>query len=125
MQKAMTADGDMIRADSVTSQVLSGLMLLFEGLVIGLGMTLMLSLSGQKRAQIVLSPLMGIAAFILLKVTNLGDVSWMTEAIALSLLGVVFMRSNRGGAHRAPAGRAPAAPVRTAAASSEDYSDDF
>lgn len=92
-------DGDMVRADTVSSMVLADLMLLLEGIVIGCGLWLLLSRTGQKRFQIILSPLMGIAAAILLKHVFLGRVTWIIEGLSLSLFGLVFMcRNNLSGA---------------------------
>ncbi len=88
-------DGDMIRSDTASANILTGIMLLLEGLVIGFGLMLLLSLRGQKRFQVILSPLMAGLAYLVLKVLPLDSVDqWIREGIAFSLLGLVFMTRN-------------------------------
>lgn len=105
--KAITrTESDMVRADTASATVLTGVMLLLEGLVIGLGLMLLLSVSGQKRIQVILSPLLAVAAFLVLKVLPIGDnvPQWVVEGAAFSLLGIVFMNRNSGfGAKRGAA----------------------
>ena len=117
LQTFVRADGDMVRADTASARVLCGLMLALEGIAIGLGMTLLLSVHGQKRFQAVLSPALGILAFLLLKVLPHpeGIPQWILEGIAFSLFGLVFMRRNFTGAGRGINGRAAA--QKTAGAS--------
>ncbi len=71
------------------------LMLLLEGLTIGIGLSLMLSVSGQKRWQLLISPIMAVLAWGVLKMVGLSSASnpnwWLVEGGAFSLLGVVFM----------------------------------
>ena len=92
------ADGDMIRSDTHSAIVLSGIMIILEGLAIGIGLMLMLSVHGQKRFQAILSPVMAILAFVLLKIIPKpeGVPQWILEGTAFSLLGLVFMMRNYG-----------------------------
>lgn len=104
-------DGDMLRADTTSAKVLTGVMLILEGLTIGLGLMLLLSVTGQKRVQAIISPLLAIAAFLLVKIVPVGDTvpQWVLEGAAFSLLGIVFMKRNSASyAKRTMAGRSVA-----------------
>lgn len=104
-------DGDMLRADTTSAKILTGVMLSLEGLVIGLGLMLLLSVTGQKRVQAIISPLLAIAAFLLVKIVPVGDTvpQWVLEGAAFSLLGIVFMKRNSASyAKRTMAGRSVA-----------------
>lgn len=94
----VTYDGDMIRSQDPKANLMTGIMLILEGLVIGLGMWLMLSVHGQLRAQMIISPLMGAAGLVLLKYVGFDaelDYWWIVEGAAFTLLGIVFMTKNR------------------------------
>ncbi len=128
MQKATKADGDMLRAPVTSAAVYSGIMLILEGLIIGVCLSLMLSVQGQLRAQMLLSPLMGLLAFLLIKViTPAGEGSFIIEGLALSLLGVVFMTRNNGAStSRTPAprprtGRRESRPTHRSAYDEDNY----
>jgi hypothetical protein len=55
----------------------------------------MLSRRGQKRFQLILSPLMGIAAFLVMNFAGVSsDMAWIVEGAAQSLPLLVFMRRN-------------------------------
>ena len=105
---------DLLRNREPSAILICAIMLLLEGLSLGICISLMLSLKGQFRIQYVLSPVMGVLAFALLKfIWDNNDIAttwWIKEGLAFSLLGIVVMRKNRrsGGAGRIPAG-APAA----------------
>lgn len=71
----------------------SAIMLVAEGLAIGVALTLMLSRRGQRRFQPVLSVLMGVAAVLLLILPETG--TWLNEAAAFSCFGLVLMKKNR------------------------------
>lgn len=71
----------------------SAIMLVAEGLAIGVALTLMLSRRGQRRFQPVLSVLMGVAAVLLLIMPETG--TWLNEAAAFSCFGLVLMKKNR------------------------------
>ena len=103
------ADGDMIRADTPSANLLTGVMLGLEGLVFGFGLMLLLSVRGQKRFQVILSPLMAVLAYLILKALPLGDSfpQWIREGTAFSLFGIVFMCRNF-----APGSRGKAAAVK-------------
>lgn len=93
-------DGDMLRANETMANVMTGVMFILEGVVIGVGLWLMLSVRGQFRVQTILSPVMGVAALVLIKFSGFtSDMAdwWMLEGVAFSLLGVVFMVKNRVG----------------------------
>ena len=93
--------------------MLTGIMLLLEGLTVGVGLMLLLSVRGQKRFQALLSPLLAVAAFLLLKVVHIDSLpQWVLEGIAFSLFGLVFMmRNNTSGSPSArPVTPVPAGP---------------
>ena len=92
---------DLLRNRDSSAVVISFIMLILEGLSLGVCLSLMLSLRGQFRAQYIISPVMGALAAILLKVVwPTDDMSrwWIYEGISFSLLGIVIMvRNNRPG----------------------------
>ena len=121
LQTFVHADGDMVRAETVSAKALCGAMLGLEGSVIGLGLMLLLSVHGQKRFQAVLSPILGILAFLLLKILPRpeGIPQWILEGIAFSLFGLVFMRRNNTGAGKGSGGKTAA--IKTAGVSADDW----
>ncbi|MGN1019302.1 MAG: vWA domain-containing protein [Aristaeellaceae bacterium] len=95
-------DQDLLRSRSPRAKVITLIMMLLEGLCIGISLWLMLSVKGQFRFQVILSPLMALAAFAMLKFAPLSifnDQQWLLEGAAFTLLGVVFMRRNRSTRH--------------------------
>ena len=99
-------DFDLIRVSDPTANLLCGIMLGLEGLAIGICLMMMFSVTGQKRFQPIISVLMAVIAFVLLKVLGpgVGPVEsnprlhipqWLLEGISFSLLGIVFMRKNK------------------------------
>ena len=93
-----THDDDLLRSQDGEANLMTGIMLILEGLVIGLGMWLMLSVHGQLRVQMIISPLMGAAGLVLLKYVGFNaelDYWWIIEGAAFTLLGIVFMTKNR------------------------------
>ena len=96
LQTFIRADGDMVRTDTDSAKILCGIMLGLEGIAIGVGLMLLLSIRGQKRFQVILSPLMAVLAFLLLKILPRpeGIDQWVLEGTAFSLLGIVFMVKN-------------------------------
>ena len=115
------SDQDLLRSGDSSARVISLIMLLLEGLTLGFGLSLMLSVSGQFRIQLILSPLMGIAAFFLLKMMS-GNIKpyWIAEGAAFSLLGIVFMRRNHESGSYRPA---PQQGSNQAPASGDPFSD--
>ena len=84
--------------DSNTARIVTGIMLLILGALIGLSLTVMLSNQGQKRFQLILSPLMAIAAFAVLIIgREFLPEAWIREGVAFSLLGIVLMKTNLQG----------------------------
>lgn len=82
--------------ESVTAKTVTGTLLLLLGLLVGFSLTVMLSLQGQKRFQMVLSPLMAVLAFVILAFGyRFIPVPWIREGVGFSLFGIVFMRRNR------------------------------
>lgn len=82
--------------ESPTAKAVTGVLLLLLGLLIGFSLTVMFSLHGQKRFQMVLSPLMAALAFVILAFgKNVIPVPWIREGVAFSLFGIVLMRKNR------------------------------
>lgn len=95
----ISIDGDMLRANTLPAKVLTGIMLLLEGLVVGFSLSIMLSVSGQKRAQMIISPLMGILCFVMVKLlgtpeNNPVNMWWLWEGLSFLPLGVIFMTGN-------------------------------
>lgn len=107
----MTADG----APNTPYMILSAVLLVLLGVLSGFSLKLMYSVQGQRRAQVILSPLMGLIAFLLLNFgRNLGITpAWICEGIAFSLFGLVFMRENPGTGSRG-SGRTAAQTSRNA-----------
>lgn len=91
-------DADLLRSGHKDANLMTGIMLCLEGIVIGVGLWLMLSVHGQFRVQAIISPLMGVAALVLLKFSGFTAETeswWIVEGVAFSLLGIVFMTRNR------------------------------
>jgi len=83
--------------------ILTAALLLLLGLLCGFSLMIMFSLSGQFRAQVIISALMGICAFLLLNYGRYLSISpaWVCEGLAFSLFGIVLMRENgMGGAKK-------------------------
>jgi len=110
----ITVDGDMLRSSSRSAKILSLIMLLLEGLGIGICISIMLSTVGQKRFQMILSPLMGALSFVLVKLIGTPDSNplglwWLWEGLSFLPLGLIFMKKNiiqkqsfTGGSETAP-----------------------
>ncbi len=100
---------DLLRNREPAAILISCIMLLLEGISLGVCLSLMLSVRGQFRLQYFISPLMGLLAFALLKyIWDNNDIAttwWIKEGVAFSLLGVVLMKRNRrpGGSVPEPA----------------------
>ena len=112
-QEELNLQLDLVRNRDRSAQVITFVMLLLEGLSLGICLSLMMSSAGQFRAQYIISPLMGVAAFVLLKLIWKSDdltTWWIKEGICFSLLGIVFMRKNlfRSKAKTVKAAAAPA-----------------
>lgn len=95
----VTVDGDMLRATTTPAKVLTGIMLVLEGLVTGICLSIMLSVTGQKRAQVLISPLMAILSFAMVKLLGTPEANpvgmwWLWEGLSFLPLGVIFMTSN-------------------------------
>lgn len=95
----VTVDGDMLRATTVPAKVLTGVMLVLEGLVVGVCLSIMLSVTGQKRAQMIISPVMAVLCFLMVKFIGTPDHNpvglwWLWEGLSFLPLGVIFMTSN-------------------------------
>lgn len=81
--------------ESETAKIVTGILFVVLGFMIGLTLTIMFSLQGQKRFQLFLSPLMALLAYSLLAFgQHIISVPWLREAVAFSMLGLVLMRSN-------------------------------
>lgn len=86
---------DVLRDSSSSAKIIAGALLIVEGLVLGLALTLMLSCHKQKRLQLLISPLMGAAAFVIIKLLDDAiEPAWLRELAAFSLFGIVLMRKN-------------------------------
>ena len=96
-QEKLNLQLDLVRNRDRAAMVITFIMLLLEGLFLGICLSLMLSSAGQFRAQYIISPMMGLLAFVLLKlVWKTDDLSnwWVAEGSCFSLLGIVFMKKN-------------------------------
>lgn len=95
--KTVTYYKDALRSidESAKAKTVTGILLLLLGVLIGFTLTVMFSVQGQKRFQMILSPLMAVISFLLLIMgKELIPTAWIREAIAFSLLGIVIMRKN-------------------------------
>ena len=95
----LKVDGDMLRSGSVLAAVMTGVMLLLEGAVVGVCLSIMLSRQGQKRFQAILSPLMAVVSFVMLKLIVSPDsfpdgAWWAWEGMSFLPLGVIFMKTS-------------------------------
>ncbi|MBR2661543.1 MAG: VWA domain-containing protein [Clostridia bacterium] len=96
--------------ESGTAKAVTGILLAVLGLLIGITLTVMFSLQGQKRFQLILSPIMALLAFAVLAFgKEIIPVAWIREGIAFTLLGVVLMRKNRSSGFEAKSRPAAAA----------------
>lgn len=100
---------DLLKMERQGTALAPIVLLLLEGILLGLALTLMLSRQGQKRFQLILSPLMGIAAGFIIQLPNPTMTYDLRQAIAFALFGVVLMRKNIAGPRRVSQA-APAAP---------------
>ena len=78
-------DQDLLRSRSPRAITITLIMMLLEGLSIGMALWLMLSVKGQFRFQVILSPLMALASFALLKFAPLSFFAgqqWLLEGAA-------------------------------------------
>lgn len=89
-----TADGK----PNTPYMIMTCVLMILQGLLCGFALKIMFSVQGQRRVQTILSPAMGLAAFLLLNFGRHIGISpaWLCEALAFSLFGLVFMRENRG-----------------------------
>lgn len=104
MQEVLVSEGEVkyIYQDalrdidqSTTATVAVGILLGILGILLGVTLTIMFSLQGQRRAQLFISPLMAVLAFLILRFSSsIIDEAWLREFIAFSLFGVVFMCKN-------------------------------
>lgn len=77
------------------AKLVMALLLALLGILIGLTLTILFSRQGQRRAQLLISPLMAMLAFAILAYGKpLIPEGWMREAIAFSCFGVVVMKKN-------------------------------
>ena len=105
---------------SPTAKTVTAVLLCLLGGLIGFSLTVMFSLQGQKRAQMIISPVMAILAFLLLAFgRDLIPEPWIREGTAFALLGVVLMRSNQAGGRRNKT--APAVPAADAGTADDSW----
>ena len=101
---------DLLRNDDPAAKIITLVMLVLEGLSLGVCLSLMLSVSGQFRVQYLISPIMGFLAYMLLKEVFNYQQDWSTwwikEGLSFSLLGVVFMMRNHAPASSRRSGSA-------------------
>lgn len=114
-QAASIKDKDLMRSDTSSAKLITFVMLVLEGAALGACLSIMLSRRGQFRFQYILSPVMGLLAFLALKLVFPHVITeeaylWLAEGISLSLLGVVFMRRNDAPGPRRVSPQAPVNP---------------
>ena len=120
-----TADGK----PNTPYMILTCVLLMIQGVLCGVALKIMFSVQGQFRFQIILSPLMGLTAFLLLNFGRHAGITpaWICEGIALSVFGLVFMRENLNtGRNRSVSassgkGKKAHASARTDSAFDEDF----
>ena len=89
-----TAGDNVFAFDS--SLWITSVMLIAQGVIMGIGLTVMLSRQRQRRFQLILSILSGIAAACVTASPLFGaGAAWLREAVAFSTFGLVFMKKNR------------------------------
>ena len=120
-----TADGK----PNTPYMILTCVLMILQGFLCGFALKIMFSYQGQFRFQTILSPLMGLCAFLLLNFGRYLGIApaWICEAVAFSAFGLVFMRENLTTGHPAPRQPAPSgkqkkAPVQE---STEAFDEDF
>ena len=118
-----TADGK----PNTQYMILTCVLLIIQGILCGFALKIMFSVQGQFRFQTILSPAMGLLAFLLLNFgRNVGIApAWLCEAIAFSTFGLVFMRENmntgRNPARMKKTGNAKNAPAEVTETFNEDF----
>lgn len=108
VQKDLRLQLDLVRNRDPSAIVITAVMMILEGLSLGICLSLMFSVSGQFRVQYLISPLMGALSFVLLKyVMSTENMAtwWIREGLCFSLLGIVFMTKNRFGRHSSRTGQ--------------------
>ena len=120
-----TADGK----PNTPYMILTCVLMILQGFLCGFALKIMFSYQGQFRFQTILSPLMGLCAFLLLNFGRYLGIApaWICEAVAFSAFGLVFMRENLTTGRPAPRQPAPSgkqkkAPVQE---STEAFDEDF
>lgn len=120
-----TADGK----PNTPYMILTCVLMILQGFLCGFALKIMFSYQGQFRFQTILSPLMGLCAFLLLNFGRYLGIApaWICEAVAFSAFGLVFMRENLTTGRPAPRQPAPSgkqkkAPVQE---SMEAFDEDF
>ena len=107
--------------------ILTCVLLIIQGLLCGFALKIMFSVQGQFRFQTILSPLMGLAAFLILNFGRFAGIApaWICEGAAFSVLGCVFMRENLNTGRSIPdvkkTGKKKNAPAKPAEAFDEDF----
>jgi len=120
-----TADGK----PNTPYMILTCVLMILQGFLCGFALKIMFSYQGQFRFQTILSPLMGLCAFLLLNFGRYLGIApaWICEAVAFSAFGLVFMRENLTTGRPAPrqpasSGKQKKAPVQE---STEAFDEDF
>ena len=119
-----TADGK----PNTPYMILTCILLILQGLLCGIALKVMFSVEGQFRFQTILSPLMGLAAFLLLNFGRYIGIApaWLCEAIAFSGFGLVFMRENLNtGRNITRQNTTPGKRKKAPAAVTEAFDEDF
>ena len=117
-----TADGD----PNTPYMILSCILMILQGVLCGFALKIMFSVQGQFRFQTILSPLMGLAAFLLLNFGRYIGIApaWACEGLAFSLFGLVFMRENLNAGKNSPSGKTSGGKKNAPAGTAEAYGGD-
>ena len=83
---------DVLHNDSDNANLIAGILFVLTGIILGFSLSLMLSRTKQFRFQLILSPLMGAAAFVFIKYLQVDVETWVWIASAFCLYGIVFMQ---------------------------------
>lgn len=107
--------------------ILTCVLLIMQGLLCGFALKIMFSVQGQFRFQTILSPLMGLAAFLILNFGRFAGIApaWICEGAAFSVLGSVFMRENLNTGRHIPDVKKTGEKKNASAKPAEAFDEDF
>ena len=106
--------------------ILTAVLLVLQGVLSGFALKIMFSVQGQFRFQTILSPLMGLTAFLILNFGRFIGIApaWICEGTAFSAFGIVFMRENLNTGRNIPASGSSGKKKNTSAKPAEAFDGD-